>query len=205
MTSQRRTAHRAVRTRNLFAASMLLGATVVTAACDSAAGDGQASAQKSSSASPAPTPTPATSSSDPESAEKAAVLAAYSHMWAEQMKAYAKADAAGTDLEKYATLDALGQFRNDLARMRQAGTVARGELGHSGTKVTSIDLKAKTPQASLSDCMDISKWQTYSVKKKQVLPLPSNQPLRYVATAKAERWNGQWLVTVFTTHGNEKC
>ncbi|MFF9818919.1 hypothetical protein [Streptomyces sp. NPDC014006] len=182
---------------------MVLGAAVTTAACDSSAGDGQASTQQPSSASP--TPTPAMSSADPEAAEKAAVLAAYARMWEEQTKAYKKADAAGTELEKYATLDALGQFRNDLARMRQAGTVARGELTHSSTKVTSIDLKAKTPEASLSDCMDISKWQTYSMKKKQVLPLPSNQPLRYVATAKAERWNGQWLVTVFTTHGNEKC
>lgn len=51
------------------------------------------------------------------------------------MKAYRHASAKGTQLEKYATLDALGQFRNDLARMKEAGTVVRGEIGHDA-KVT---------------------------------------------------------------------
>ncbi|MEU0852481.1 hypothetical protein ABZ387_31630 [Streptomyces flaveolus] len=61
------------------------------------------------------------------------------------------------------------------------------------------------PKASLSDCMDISKWQTYSTKKDKVLPMPTNQPLRYIATATAERWKGQWLITAFTTHGDRTC
>ncbi|MFE7113763.1 hypothetical protein ACFU98_47570 [Streptomyces sp. NPDC057575] len=45
------------------------------------------------------------------------MLAAFDAMWTERTKAYAKADAKGTRLEKYATLDALGRIRNDLARM----------------------------------------------------------------------------------------
>ncbi|MEV4046309.1 hypothetical protein [Streptomyces sp. NPDC049744] len=162
---------------------------------------------KDDAASPAASQAPASpsASTDPDAAVKAAVLAAYSRMWDEQMKAYRKADVKDTDLEKYATLDALGQFRNDLARMKDAGTVVRGELAHHDTKVTGLDLDAQTPKALLSDCMDISKWQTYSTKKGKVLPMPTNQPLRYIATAKAERWKGQWLITTFTTHGDRTC
>ncbi|MFD4482788.1 hypothetical protein ACFWPU_42705 [Streptomyces sp. NPDC058471] len=139
-----------------------------------------------------------------EVAEKA-VTDTYARMWAEQMKAYRKADEKGTDLQKYATLDALGQARNDLARMRKAGTVVRGDLKHSDTEVKTLDLDAKTPKASLRDCMDISKWQTYNKKQKRVVPMPAKQPRRYWATATAERWDGQWLITSITTHGDQKC
>ncbi|MGW7671952.1 hypothetical protein ACWGJX_33355 [Streptomyces sp. NPDC054775] len=137
--------------------------------------------------------------------EKAAVVESYLRMWGEQMKAYRKADAEGTALEKYATYEALAQFRNDLDGMKKAGTVVRGQLAHHGTTVTGLDLGATTPKASLSDCMDISAWQTYSTKNNKVIPIPSTQPLRYVATATAERWKGQWLITTFTTHGDRSC
>ncbi|MFD4224769.1 hypothetical protein [Streptomyces griseus] len=122
------------------------------------------------------------------------MLASYAAMWTEQMKAYRKADAKGTDLERYVTAEALGQFRNDLDRMKAAGTVVRGELGHAGTEVTGLDMEAQTPTATVRDCMDISKWQTYSTKKDQVLPMPSNQPRRYVATAEAQKWEDGWII-----------
>ncbi|MFI6661523.1 hypothetical protein ACIBL8_39085 [Streptomyces sp. NPDC050523] len=66
-------------------------------------------------------------------------------------------------------------------------------------------MKATTPTATLTDCMDISRWQTYSTKKHAVIPMPTSQPLRYLATAKAERWKGQWLITAFTPHGDQSC
>ncbi|MCG8971479.1 hypothetical protein JRC61_38950 [Streptomyces sp. CL12-4] len=175
------------------------------AGCGGGDGDDKASPAPSTASHEVASPTASSAPADPDTAVKAAVLETYSRMWDEQMKAYRKADAEGTDLEKYATLDALGQFRNDLARMKDAGTVVRGELAHHDTKVTGLDLDAKTPKASLSDCMDISKWQTYSTKKGKVLPMPTNQVLRYIATAKAERWKGQWLITAFTTHGDRTC
>lgn len=59
------------------------------------------------------------------------MLAAFDAMWTERTKAYAKADAKGTRLEKYATLDVLGRIRNDLDRMKAAGTVVRGESRQS--------------------------------------------------------------------------
>ncbi|MFC8645441.1 hypothetical protein ACFUC2_32490 [[Kitasatospora] papulosa] len=147
----------------------------------------------------------ASTSTDPDAAEEAAVLASYSSMWAEQMKAYRKASAEGTRLERYVTADALGQFRNDLARMRTAGTVVRGDLAHDDTTVTAVDMDAQTPTATVQDCMDISKWQTYSTKKNQVLPMPSAQPRRYTATATAEKWEDGWIITEFAADGSQSC
>ncbi|MFF3531501.1 hypothetical protein ACFYX5_33025 [Streptomyces rubiginosohelvolus] len=147
----------------------------------------------------------ASASADPDAEEKKAVLASYTAMWTERMKAYRKAEAKGTDLEKYVTAEALGQFRNDLDRMRTTGTVVRGDLAHDDTKVTALDMDAQTPTATVQDCMDISKWQTYSTKENQVLPMPSNQPLRYVATAEAQKWEDGWIITTFTPDGAKSC
>ncbi|MGW3152624.1 hypothetical protein ACWDG1_50415 [Streptomyces sp. NPDC001177] len=74
--------------------------------------------------------------------------------------------------------------------MKKPGTVVRGEVGHD-PEVTSLDLKASTPKATLSDCIDLSRYQTYDTRAKKVILLPTSQPLRYLATAKAERWKGR--------------
>ncbi|MFF2364598.1 hypothetical protein ACFVU0_18115 [Streptomyces sp. NPDC058122] len=61
-------------------------------------------------------------------AAKTAVLAAYDRMTIEQAKAYRQASAKGTALEKYVTLNALSKIDLDLYRMKEAGTVVRGEI-----------------------------------------------------------------------------
>ncbi|MFJ8085200.1 hypothetical protein ACIQ6Y_31835 [Streptomyces sp. NPDC096205] len=99
---------------------------------------------------------------------------------------YRQASDEGTALERYATLDALGQIRNDIARLRQSGAVVRGEVGHDA-KATSMSLDAKTPKALLEDCVDLSRYETYDTRAKKVVPLPTAQPRRYVVTATAER------------------
>ncbi|MFD8347085.1 hypothetical protein ACFV2C_33070 [[Kitasatospora] papulosa] len=143
-------------------------------------------------------------SADPDAVEKAAVLAAYSAMSREQMAAYRTASAKGTELERYATAEALGQIRNDLARMQEAGTVVRGELAHDA-EVTALDMDAQTPTATLSDCVDLARYETYDSKARKVIPLPTEQPLRYVMTASAQRWDGRWMVTGLDTRGGQTC
>ncbi|MFD3613134.1 hypothetical protein ACFWXA_34775 [Streptomyces atroolivaceus] len=49
---------------------------------------------------------------------KSAVLASYTSMSAEQMKAYWQGSVQGTRVERYASLDALTQIRSDLDRLR---------------------------------------------------------------------------------------
>ncbi|MGW2939825.1 hypothetical protein ACWDA7_51160 [Streptomyces sp. NPDC001156] len=96
-------------------------------------------------------------------------------------------------------------IRNDLDRLKGSGTVVRGEIGHD-PKVTGLDMEAKTPKATLSDCIDLSKYEAYDVKAKKVIPLPTAQPKRYLATAKAERWaDGRWMVVDITTQGGRPC
>lgn len=169
--------------------------------CGGGDGDGKPSAAPSAAAS---TPGAAKASADPQAVEKAAVLAVYEAMSAEQAKAYKVASAKGTQLEKYATLNALSKVELDLARMKQAGTVVRGEIGHDA-KVTALDMDAKTPKATLSDCVDLSKYETYDTKAGKVIPLPTEQPLRYVATVTAERWDGRWMVTDINPQGGPTC
>ncbi|WP_332010473.1 hypothetical protein OH736_45940 (plasmid) [Streptomyces sp. NBC_01650] len=168
-------------------------------------GGGDDSAKPSAAPPVASTPAPATSSADPQTAEKTAVLAAFDAMWTERTKAYAKADAKGTRLEKYATLDALGRVRNDLARMKAAGTVVRGESRQENATVTALDLTSKTPKATITTCVDLSSYEQYSTQKKAVIPLPTNQPLRYAAGATLEKWPNGWMVTTYTPEGGRPC
>ncbi|WP_330321661.1 hypothetical protein OG927_35960 (plasmid) [Streptomyces clavifer] len=150
-------------------------------------------------------PTPAASSADPDAAVKTAVLASYTSMWVEQMKAYRVASPDGTKLDDFATLDALSAFERDLAHMKRNGTVIRGELGHE-SEVTELDLEAKVPTATVEDCIDLSKWQTLDTKTNKPIPLPTAQPLRYVATATVERWdNNRWMVTEYEPDGSRSC
>ncbi|WP_030181123.1 hypothetical protein [Streptomyces sp. NRRL S-813] len=178
----------------------MLCAALTLSACSSS-GESKGSAQASHPASSQPA---SAASADPEAAEKQAVLKTYTSMWREQMKAYQKADATGTDLAKYASLDALAKFRLDLAHMKQAGTVGGGEVGHS-PKVSSIDLTAKLPKATVTDCIDLTNWKAKQLKTGQVIPLPTNQPKRYIATAKAERWKGGWMIVDYTPDGGRTC
>ncbi|MFD8779871.1 hypothetical protein [Streptomyces sp. NPDC059916] len=194
-------AHSAFRFRNQAALSFALSAVLMLSGCGSSAGGDKPSAK-----SPATPPTPSESSTkaDPEAAEKASVLDSYRRMWAEQMKAYRKADAKGTDLKRFAALDALSKFKVDLAQMKQSGTVGGGEVGHA-PKVTSIDLEGKLAQATVTDCIDLDKWRAKRVKTGEPIPLPTNQPKRYVATAKAERWQGRWMITAYSPDGERIC
>lgn len=194
-----------VTARQKHGAAALGGAVALAFALAGCGGNGKD--DKASSAPPAAVTTSASpmASADPKAAEKKAVLTAFDAMWAERTKAYAQADAKGTQLEKYATLDALGKIRIDLARMREAGTVVRGGSKQTGAAVTVLDLTAKTPKASVSTCIDLSSRETYDTRKKAVVPLPTNQPRRYVATAGLEKWPGGWIVTTYTPEGAHTC
>ncbi|XVV32995.1 hypothetical protein ACQPXT_01240 [Streptomyces sp. CA-100214] len=132
------------RTEALCCAVVLAG---VLAGCGGSGGDAKPAASSSASAQPSAPGTSTAASPDPEAADEAKVLAVYRAMTEAEAEAYRMGTDKGTGLERYATLDALGRTRLDLARMKEAGTVVRGEVGHD-PKVTSLDLEAKTPRRS---------------------------------------------------------
>lgn len=190
-----------VRHKRGAAVSGALALAAVLAGCGGGGSDDKPSAAPSTAVS---TPGVAKASVDPQAAEKAAVLASYTSMWVEQMKAYRVASAKGTDLEKYATLDAITKFELDLAHMKKNGTVIRGELGHA-PEVTALDAAGKLPKATIEDCVDLAKWETVDTATGKPIPLPTNQPRRYVATAQVEKWPNGWMVTDYTPDGARAC
>ncbi|GHG23701.1 hypothetical protein ACFFSH_39205 [Streptomyces filamentosus] len=151
------------------------------------------------------TPAPATTPADPQAAEKAAALKVFASMWAERAKVYAKADLKGTSLEKFATAGALGKIRFDLARMREAGTVVRSAPRQTAATVTSLDLAVEIPTAMLTSCVDMTTCEAYSTMRKEVIPLPIEQPMRYAAATVLEKWPTGWIVTIYTPTGSRRA
>ncbi|MFE0382181.1 hypothetical protein ACFW1M_43030 [Streptomyces inhibens] len=184
--------------RTVPAALLTAAALLALTACGGSATGSKPASGPSKSASA----TASATAADPQAADKAAVLTAYRGMWRAYAKASAKGSEKGSDLKHYATLNALGTWRLGLARMHQAGTTAHGDIGHA-PKVTAISMDRKTPKATLTDCVDISRLRT--LKGGKPLPMPSAQPLRYAASATAERWSGRWLITEYAPRGEQRC
>jgi hypothetical protein len=132
--------------------------------------------------------------------QERAVREVYDRMLAAQAKAYRTASTKGTDVEQYATYKALAAIRTDVDNLKAVDAVVTGHVGHD-VKVTKLDLDAKVPTATLTDCVDLSRYRT--VKAGKEVPLPTEQPLRYVMTVSAERWDGRWMITEISTDGPE--
>ncbi|MFG2257311.1 MULTISPECIES: hypothetical protein [Streptomyces] len=190
--------------RNRAALVALIGCCAVglTACSDGGTGDNAKSSATPTAANSSDSPSPSPSSS--EAAEKAAALDAYSRMWDEQVKAYAQTDIKGTELKTYATKDALARAMGDLLVMKRAGTATKGAPTHDA-KVMSLTLGVKIPKATISDCLDISKWPTVKKKTGAIQPFPTNQATRYVTTANAEKWGNRWMITKLTPDGARTC
>ncbi|MER7141005.1 hypothetical protein ACIQGA_34395 [[Kitasatospora] papulosa] len=184
---------------------MALGTAVVLSLALTGCGSGGDAKPSATTTAASSAPAASESPADPHAATKAAVLASYTSMWAEQMKAYRVASPDGTKLDDFATLDALSAFERDLAHMKKNHTVIRGGLGHQ-PEVTALDVDAKLPMATVEDCIDLSQWQTLDTKTNKPIPLPTAQPLRYVATATVERWDdNRWMVTEYEPDGTRAC
>ena len=183
----------------------LVGALTACGGDDGATDAKPPAAAPATSATPPGAPTGPASPADPAAAGRAAALEVYSAMWAERTKAYRQASSEGTDLERYATLDALRGFERDLSRMKENDTVFRGELRHA-PEVTVVRADARPPTATVEDCVDLSRWRILDTTTGWPIPLPSGQPLRQVATATVERGDGgRWMVTEYTADTTRTC
>ncbi|MDQ1041862.1 hypothetical protein [Streptomyces sp. V4I2] len=198
----RRVGHRTVRfdvrVRNIAAASLLLGAAFTMTACSGNGGEADSSATTPSVTS-SDTPAPATSSAntDPQAAEKAAVLDAYDHFWDEQAKAYAKGDTAGTAFDQYAAAEAMSSTEADLKDLRSKGIVTTGAPTHD-TTVDSLAAAKKVPSAKLTDCMDSTDWKFVYRKTGKPVEMPEDRLIRYVTKIDAEKWGKQWKIVNVT-------
>ncbi|MHB9848985.1 hypothetical protein ACSYGO_07020 [Streptomyces krungchingensis] len=114
-------------------------------------------------------------------------------MWDEQVKAYAKGGAEGTDLSKYAAALALSGTEDDLKDLRTKGIVTTGAPTHK-TEVDTLEMDKKVPHAKLTDCMDSTDWKFVYRKSGKPVQMPKDRLVRYVTKVEAERWGKQWKI-----------
>ncbi|WP_234433354.1 hypothetical protein [Streptomyces sp. NRRL WC-3549] len=183
---------------------LALCSTAALAGALTACGGGGTADGKPPTAASSAGPAVSASPVEPEAADRAAALEAYTAMWAERMEAYRQASTEGTDLKRYATHDALGGLERELTRMKENDTVIRGDLGHA-PEVTALEAGARRT-AKIEDCLDLSQWRTLDTTTGWPIPLPSGQPRRYVATATVQRSDGgRWMVTEYTQDSARTC
>ncbi|GAA3242199.1 hypothetical protein GCM10010260_82100 [Streptomyces filipinensis] len=195
-----RTAHR----RLLTAAAVTAAVAVLTAGCSSNDGGDNKAAPTSSPGTSAPISASPPASADPQAAEKAKVLDRYAAFWVEAAKAYETGSVNGTKVVFYASDAALNETISDVTKMKQSDTAMKGAPGHRA-EVSALTVSGDRPTATISDCLDLSTWQIVERSNGQVLPYPTEQPMRYVTEFDAMFLNGQWWFTKFVRHGDRTC
>ncbi|MEJ8632318.1 secreted protein/lipoprotein [Streptomyces sp. MS2.AVA.5] len=109
-------------------------------------------------------------------------------------KTFATGTSQGTDLRKYAAGTALF-VAEDAAKKRHAkGQMMAGNVVVDIPTVTKIDINRKVPSATLSSCLDITKWNVVERASNKPVPLPSERLTRYVITSTVEKWPDGWKV-----------
>ncbi|MGW1193239.1 hypothetical protein [Streptomyces sp. NPDC002559] len=191
-----------VRIRTYAGAVLAVCALVTVSACSSDDDSGSFAKEPSTSPSSSrPSPAAPPTSTDPQEAEKAAVLQTYNRFWDEQVKAYAKGDTKGTEFSRYAAALALSSTEDDLKELRSNGIVTTGAPKHD-TALDAIETDKKVPQAKLTDCLDSTGWKFQYRSTGKPVPMPTGRLLRYETKVEAERWGKQWKIVNITPQQN---
>ncbi|MEV6726119.1 hypothetical protein AB0M94_34865 [Streptomyces xanthochromogenes] len=184
-------------------------AFLTLAAAMLAAGTGCSSSEKSDKDAKASlTPSPSASSSapvDPAEAAKTAAVGTYKAYWQEMEKLYATPTGAGADMSKYAASAALKNAQADSKQTHDKGLIATGQVRVDSTTVTSVDVNRQVPNARLSSCLDVSRWQVVDATTKQPAALPSTRLTRYVIVSTVERWSEGWRVIKDEPQAGRPC
>lgn len=183
--------HSAVRFRNCAAVSLAVSAALALTACSSSDGKDEGTDQ---SPTVAQSPTE-TASADPKETAKKEAIAAYRAYWQEMEKLYADPTGKSAQLDQYAASAALKNAQNDAKRAHDGGNIIVGEVTITDSTVTKTDATAKIPNVTLSNCLDISKWETVDAKTKKPADLPDNRLLKYLLVSTVEKYPEGWRVT----------
>ncbi|MEV8059490.1 hypothetical protein AB0P37_24220 [Streptomyces antimycoticus] len=177
------------------AMAIAVGVALLITSCSG--NDKEESKQSSTPAASTPEPSKPSAPSDPQAADKRDVIAAYRAYWSEQVKAYSKANVEATDLDKYASADALGRARSDVLSLQKAGVIAKGApVNHP--EVSDLDMDRQVPRATVTDCLDVSKWTRVKKKTGETVASPKGQLKKYTATINTEKWGKQWMILKVT-------
>ncbi|MEU9370709.1 hypothetical protein AB0D71_39880 [Streptomyces avermitilis] len=188
---KRRADYSAVHFRKAAAASLVLCAALALNACSSSDGKEEASDD-----SPTVTQSPtASATADPKETAKKEAVAAYGAYWQEMEKLYADRTGKSTHLDQYAASAALKNAEADAKSTHERGLINTGEVAVTGQRVTKVDTSGRISNATLSSCLDISRWQTVNAKTKKPVSLPDNRLTKYVIVSTVEKYPGGWRVT----------
>ncbi|MFF3876734.1 secreted protein/lipoprotein [Streptomyces sp. NPDC001978] len=110
-------------------------------------------------------------------------------------KLYADPTGEAADLGKYAASAALKNAEADAKRAHDRGRIIIGDVGVTNPTATRIDVARKVPNAAISSCLDISRWQMIDAETKKPVPLPTNRLTKYTIVSTVEKWPEGWRVT----------
>ncbi|MFI7359589.1 secreted protein/lipoprotein [Streptomyces avidinii] len=144
-------------------------------------------------------------SMDPAEAAKAEAISAYQSYWTELPKAYAVPAIEGTELQRYTAAEALAKAQAGVANLKTLGQIMTGAPVLTNPTVTGAELDKKTPNVTISACLDVLPWKLIQKDTGQPAPLPSTRATKYVVIALVERWEDGWKVLKSTPHGDQPC
>ncbi|MGW7243880.1 hypothetical protein [Streptomyces sp. NPDC054804] len=188
---KRRAHHPAVHVRNISATSLTLCALLTLTACGSAEEtDERADVSRTATRAPAESATP-----DPQQAAKMEAIAAYGAYWQEMETLYADPTGKTANLDHYAASSALKNAESDARSTHDRGLINTGKVALTAQAVTTIDASGKVPHATVSTCLDISRWQTVNAETKKPVSLPNNRLTKYLIVSTVEKYPEGWRVT----------
>lgn len=181
-----------LRDRNATRSAALLWlacALAAVSACSSH--DSPDNAPKSS---PPPSASQTSAPQDPAQKAKSEAVGAYKSYWLEMQKLYADSMGKGGNLKQYAASAALANAVADAKSTHDRNLIHTGEVAVGNPTVTKLDIKRKIPNATLSSCLDISRWQVVNTATKKPASLPSSRLTKFVVVSTIERWPEGWKV-----------
>ncbi|NEC35495.1 secreted protein/lipoprotein [Streptomyces rubrogriseus] len=110
-------------------------------------------------------------------------------------KLYADPTGENAHLDRYAASEALKGAETDAKSTHDRGLVITGKVSLSGANVTKVDVSGQVPNATVSACLDISRWVTASAKSRESVSLPETRLTSYEIVSVVEKYPEGWRVT----------
>ncbi|MFG3390585.1 secreted protein/lipoprotein (plasmid) [Streptomyces enissocaesilis] len=110
-------------------------------------------------------------------------------------KLYADPTGKSARLDRYAASEALQSAEADAKSTHERGLVINGNVSLSDQDVTKVDLSGQVPNATVSACLDISRWVTANAKSGKPVSLPENRLTAYKIISVVEKYPEGWRVT----------
>ncbi|MFM9812762.1 hypothetical protein ACKI16_30140 [Streptomyces scabiei] len=183
--------HSAVHVRKT-AASITLCAALALTACSSSDGKKDEATDESPSVAQSPQ---SSAPADPKETAKKEAVTAYGAYWQEMEKLYADPTGKSAHLDQYAASSALKNAEADAKRAHDRGRIYTGSVALTDQTVTKVNVSGKIPNATVSSCLDISKWRRVDAETKKPVSQPENRLTKYRILSTVEKYPEGWRVT----------